>query len=180
MKLYNESQLLTTFIIPLGRFCCARGWFGLTSMQEIFNKCMDSIINSLPGVAKSTDNFLAYGKTNEEHDICLNQVLQRFKDKGVTLNKKKCVFKVKQNEFLGDYILPDGVKPLKSKISAITNYPTPTNLNELCRFMGMTKQLSKFTNYLAQPLNHFRNYCQVKAPTHGLYLTSTTQIDQQN
>ena len=107
-------------------------------MQEIFNKRMDSITEGLSGVGKSTDDFLVYGKTVEEHDSCLNQVLQRFKDKKVTLNKSKCVFKVKQL-----------VRPLTSKISAITDCPTPTNFTELRRFMGMAQQLSKFTDQLA-------------------------------
>ena len=80
MKLDEDSQLLTTFITSLGRFCCTRGPFGLSSMQEIFNKRMDSIID-LQGVAKSSDDFLVYGKTMEEHDSRLNQLLQRFIDK---------------------------------------------------------------------------------------------------
>ena len=117
MKLDKDSQLLTPFITPLGRFCCIRGPFGLTSMQEIFNKCMNSI-DGLPGVAKSTDDFLAHGKTVEEHDSCLNQILQRFKDKKVTLNKSKCVFKVKQVEFLGHHISPDRVRPLNPRSQA--------------------------------------------------------------
>ena len=68
MTLDKDSQLLTPFITPLGRFCCTRGPFGLTSMQEIFNKCMNSI-DGLPGVAKSTDDFLVHGKTVEEHEL---------------------------------------------------------------------------------------------------------------
>ena len=63
MKLDNESQLLTTFITPLGRFCCTRGPFGLSSMQEIFNKRMDSVNDGLPSIVKSADDFLIYGKT---------------------------------------------------------------------------------------------------------------------
>ena len=78
MKLDEDSKLLTTFITPLGRFCYTRGPFRLSSMQEIFNKRMASIIDGLPGFAKSTDDFLVYGKTVEEHDSRLNQVLQRF------------------------------------------------------------------------------------------------------
>ena len=155
MKLDEDSQLLTTFITPLGRFCCTRGPFGLSSMQEIFNKCMDSIIDDLPGVAKSRDDFLVYGKAMEEHDSRLNQLLQRFMDKKVALNKSKCVFKFKQVEFMGHHISPDGVRPLISNISAITDYPTQTNLTKLRRFMGMTQQLSKFTKQLgtaAEPL----------------------------
>ena len=71
------------------------------------------------------------------------------------MNKSKCVFKFKQVEFIGHHISADGVRPLISKISAITDYPTQTNLTKLRRFMGMTQQLSKFTKQLgtaAEPL----------------------------
>ena len=92
----------------------------------------------------------------------LNQVLQRFKDKQVTLNKSKCVFNVKQVEFLGHHISPDGVRPLTSKISAITDYPTPTNLTELRRFMSMAQQLSKFTDQLATAAKPLRDLLSSK------------------
>ena len=38
VPLSEESQELTTFITPIGRFCCTRGPYGLSSMQEIFGK----------------------------------------------------------------------------------------------------------------------------------------------
>ena len=54
----EDSQLLTIFITPFGRYCCTRGPSGLSSMQEIFNKKMDNIVEDLGGVAKSIDDFL--------------------------------------------------------------------------------------------------------------------------
>lgn len=80
-------------------------------MQEIFNKRIDSIIDGLPGVAKSTDDFLAYAKTEAEHDNRLVQLLKRFEENRVTLNKAKCIFKTKQVEFLGHSISSEGIKP---------------------------------------------------------------------
>jgi len=162
MKLDQQSQLLTTFITPLGRFCCTRGPFGLSSMQEIFNKRIDSVIDGLPGVAKSTDDFLVYAKTESEHDIRLERLLQRFEENGVTLNKGKCVFKTKQVEFLGHDISPEGITPHSSKVSAISDYPTPTNLKELRRFMGMAQQLSKFTDQLAEAAEPLRELLSTK------------------
>ena len=50
VPLDEESQELTTFITPIGRFCCTRGPYGLSSMQEIFGKKMDIIIEGLEGV----------------------------------------------------------------------------------------------------------------------------------
>ena len=44
VPLDEASQELTTFITPIGRFCCTRGPYGLSSMQEIFGKKMDVVI----------------------------------------------------------------------------------------------------------------------------------------
>ena len=38
VPLDDASQELTTFITPIGRFCCTRCPYGLSSMQEIFSK----------------------------------------------------------------------------------------------------------------------------------------------
>ena len=44
-------------------------------MQEMFNKRMDTIVEDLEGVAKSTDDFLVYGKNQTEHDFRLRKLL---------------------------------------------------------------------------------------------------------
>ena len=89
MPLDAESQLKATFITPFGRFCPTRGPFGLSSMQEIFNMRLDKIINGLPGVVKSTDDFLVTGRDMTEHDAHLRGLLKRLSDHGVTLNPAK-------------------------------------------------------------------------------------------
>ena len=58
----EESQELTALITPIGRFCTTRGPYGLSSMQEIFGKKMDIVIEGLTGIAKSTNDILAYAK----------------------------------------------------------------------------------------------------------------------
>ena len=89
---------------PVGRFCPTRGPFGLNSLPEIFNKRIDKVIDGLIGVAKSTDDFLVYGKTMEDHDHRIRAVLERMKEYGVTLNINKCKFRCTKVEFLGHLI----------------------------------------------------------------------------
>ena len=93
MPLDEESQIKATFITPFGRYCPTRGPFGMSSMQEIFNKKMDWVISGLEGVVKSTDDFLVFGSTLEEHDKHLKALLQRFEENKVTLNTEKCIFR---------------------------------------------------------------------------------------
>ena len=71
----EKSQLLTTFITPIGRYYCTKGPFGLSSMQEIFSKKIDYSIDGLDGFVKSTNDFLVFGKDIAEHDKRLRTLL---------------------------------------------------------------------------------------------------------
>ena len=55
IPLAEDSRLKATFITPFGRFCPTRGPFGLTSMQEIFHKRLDKIVDGLTGVVKNVE-----------------------------------------------------------------------------------------------------------------------------
>ena len=162
VPLDEDSQLLTTFITPFGRYCCTRGPFGLSSMQEIFNKKMDNIVEDLEGVAKSTDDFLVYGKNKAEHDSRLRKLLSRFRENNVTLNKEKCKFSVAKVDFIGHEVDKDGLKPLSSRVSAILDYPIPKSITELRRFLGMANQLSKYSTELATAAEPLRDLLSAK------------------
>ena len=47
IHLDSESQLLTTFRMPFGRYCWLRLPFGLNISQDIFKDCMDQILEGL-------------------------------------------------------------------------------------------------------------------------------------
>ena len=101
------------------------------------------------------DDILVHGKTQEEHDECLNKVLHRLQDAGVTFNIEKCQFSQNQVTFLGQVINSDGIRPDPSKVMAIQKVQAPTNVGDVRRFLGMANQLSKFSPNLAnrtQPL----------------------------
>ena len=150
IPLEEKSQLLATFITPIGRFCPTRGPFGMSSMQEIFNKRMDTIVEGLPGVAKSTDDFLVYGRNELEHDKRLRQLLSRFKENNVTLNKEKCKFQQTETEFLGYKLSKDGIRPIATKTDAILKFKRPDNITKLRRFLGMAQQMSEFSKNLVE------------------------------
>ena len=76
------------------------------------------------------------------------------KNAGVTLNEK-CEFSVKKVVFLGHVISAEGISIDPSKVEAITSFPTPKDVPELRRLLGMVNHLGKFTPNLAditQPL----------------------------
>ena len=144
LPLSKESQLMVTFITPFGQYCPTRGPFGLTSMAEIFSKRSDALMQGVKAVAKSMDYFLVlvYGRNVQEHDENLRNVLQIMKENNMTQNLEKCCFRQTEANFLGYQITSEGVLPANRKVEAILEFKTPSNIKELCSFMGMAQQLS--------------------------------------
>ena len=78
IKLDAKSQLLTTFHSLLGRFCFQRMPFGLVMPQNVFTQKMNMILELI-------DDVIVYGKTKEEHDQNLHNLMKWHKLKGSVL-----------------------------------------------------------------------------------------------
>jgi len=66
-----------------------------------------------------------------EHDIILNKMLQRARDKGVKFNSYNIQFKISEVEYMGNLVSSEGLKPDPKKIEAIINMPRPTDVTSL-------------------------------------------------
>ncbi|UYV85035.1 K02A2.6-like [Cordylochernes scorpioides] len=159
IKLSEESQTLTTFITPFGRYKFKRLPFGISSAPEHFQKRMSAILRGVNGVICHMDDILIFAKRKEEHDETLREVLRRLKNSGITLNKEKCQFGVSNVTFLGHYIDEHGIKADEKKVKAIAEMKPPTDVHGVQRFMGMVNFLGRFVPNLAEitkPLNDLR------------------------
>ena len=150
IPLSPESRLLTTFIIPSGRYCFNKLPFGISSAPEHFQKRMSKILAGLEGVVCQMDDVLVFGSDRAQHNARLLAVLKRIESAGATLNAQKCVFGVTSVNFLGHVIDQTGIRADPEKTLAIQQMKPPTTVPELRRFMGMVNQLGKFTPNLAQ------------------------------
>ena len=150
IPLSQESIPLTTFITPFGRYCFHRLPFGITSAPEHFQRRMSELVGDIEGVVCLIDDILVYGRTQEEHDERLSEVLSNLQEAGLTLNKDKCKFSQTRVSFLGHIVDDCGVRPDPDKILAIQNIPPPTNVREVRRFLGTVNQMSKFAPNLAE------------------------------
>jgi len=149
VPLAADSQILTTFITPYGRYCFQKLPFGITSAPEIFQKRMSQLLDGLDGVVCLIDDILVFGATQEEHDRRLRAVLSRLQTANVTLNRSKSVFAATSVDFLGVRLSPSGIEPDDDKVKALLAIPAPTGIPSLRRFLGMANQLGKFSSKLA-------------------------------
>ena len=162
IPLSPESQSLTTFITPFGRYCFQKLPFGIASAPELFQRRMNQLLNGLSGVLCHMDDVLIFGRSKKEHDSRLLAVLSRLASVGVTLNRSKCVFSQNSVKFLGHEIDECGVGADPEKVKAITNIDKPKNTKELRRFLGMVNQLGKFTPRLAELSQPLRQLLSTK------------------
>nr|XP_034840382.1 uncharacterized protein LOC117996432 [Maniola hyperantus] len=143
IRLDESSSKLCTFSTPYGRYRFLRMPFGINCAPEIFHNEMDKIFK-MEGVEVFIDDILIWGRTKEEHDIRLKEVMKRAVNSGIKFNKNKCVFSASQVTFLGHIFSSKGISPDKNRISAIENMQKPADKKGLERFLGVTNYLSRF------------------------------------
>ena len=87
-----ESQILTTFNTPWGRFCFLKMPFGLNQSQYFFQFWMDIYFGDLnEDTHVIADDVKIHGQDGATHDKHLTQVLNQCRKVGLKLNAEKCI-----------------------------------------------------------------------------------------
>ena len=152
----NESQLLTTFITPFGRWMYLRAPYGVSSISEHYNRRMDAAFEGMSQFAKLVNDVVVYDKTRQDHTQRVREFLQRCLERGISLNKDKFVFAQPKVTFAGYELSSSGYSIDPQLVVAIHDFPEPTNITELRSFFGLVNQLSLFTDQLAELLQPLR------------------------
>ena len=130
-------------------------------------------MQDIEGCRNISDDIIIYAKTQEEHDQILRKVLQRLRDKNVSLNGDKRIFSGDSISFMGHTLTSEGLKPQDSKIQAVLQTERPSNVKELKSFLGLVSYCSKFVPQFAT----------ISEPLHKLTRKNETfcwEKDQQN
>ena len=156
IHLDTPSSYLTTFNTHKGcyRYLCMP--FGLKMSQDVFQMCMDQITDRLPGIIAIHDDICVYGKTREEHDTNLLQLMKTASKNGLVFNSHKCSIRQLQITFYGAIFTSKGMKPDPMKIQALQDLPTPDNHKQLQSFLGLINYLQPFLPDLASKTTFLR------------------------
>ena len=158
VPLHVESRDLTGMVTPLGLYRWTRLPFGLSSAPSAFQKIIALIISKCDGAKNLLDDIAVWGKTKSEHDARLSRVLHKLDRYNVRLNPAKCLFGVREMDFIGHHFSADGVKPLQSNVEAIINAPQPATRKQLASFLGAAGYYMKFVP----------NFAEIARPLRGL------------
>ena len=134
VKMDEESKPLTAFTVgPLGFFECKRMPFGLTNAPATFQRLMETCLGdlNLHWCIIYLDDIIIFSNDLASHLERLEAVFWKLEEAGLKLKPSKCELFQRQLAYLGHVISAKGVATDESKIEAIKNWPTPTNIREV-------------------------------------------------
>ena len=141
VELDEESSRLTTFITPWGRFRYLRFPQGHCSAGDAFNGRVEEILSRTPRLVRIVDDLCIFDNSIEKHFWHTWELMETCAINGIVLNESKWQFCQKEIEFAGLTVTNDGVQPSKCTLSAISNFPPPTNLTSARSFFGLVNQV---------------------------------------
>uniref|UniRef100_A0A8R7PQU9 Reverse transcriptase domain-containing protein n=1 Tax=Triticum urartu TaxID=4572 RepID=A0A8R7PQU9_TRIUA len=104
------------------------------------------------------DDILVFSKSIKDHVTHLRTILQTLRKERLYANMDKCLFGVDKLVFLGFVVYSKGVHIDESKIEAIKIWPQPTNLKQVCSFLGLAGFYRRFV----------KDFSTIALPLHAL------------
>ena len=153
----EDQPYICFYVEGQGYFAYLRMPFGLTGAPSTFGQMTAKALGDLIGTLLELfvdDGGLA-GDDFETMLANTIQLLQRVREKGLSLSAAKCKFFMTEATFAGGRVGPDGIKPDLTKLTAVADWKTPSDLQNLGSFLGLTgyfRSLIKGYASIAQPL----------------------------
>ncbi|KAG8189403.1 hypothetical protein JTE90_020218 [Oedothorax gibbosus] len=147
----EEDIQKTAVITPFGLFEFPFMSFGLCNAAQTFQRFIHSILQDLDFCTAYIDDVLVSSKDEKEHMHHLRLIFQRFQEYGIRINPSKCNFGQPEVNFLGYRITAQGTQPMEDKVSAIVNFPKPSTVQEMRRFLAMNRLKPAFLLCESQP-----------------------------
>ncbi|KAL2083812.1 hypothetical protein ACEWY4_021585 [Coilia grayii] len=152
VEMADESQLKTAFVCSKGQFHFKVVPFGLRNAPASFQRLMETVLVNLKGQIcfMYLDDNIIYSRDVQQHLQDIQQVFCALRKAGLTLNMKKSQFCRKSLKFLGHLVSAEGIQADPEKTTAVQQYPVPTTLKSLQRFLGMAGWYHRFVPNFSQ------------------------------
>lgn len=154
VKLSEHDVPKTAFTTPMGLYEYRVLPFGLTNAPATFQSLMNQVLG--PYLSKFClvylDDVLVFSRTPEEHTEHLRLVLAKLREHKLFAKLSKCRFALSSVHFLGHVISAAGIQPDPAKVAIVRDWPTPRNVHELRKFVGLAQYFRKFIQGFASML----------------------------
>jgi hypothetical protein len=151
--------------------------FGISSAPEKYQQVIQQVLQDCSGTANISDDIIIYGSDQGEHDKRLEKVLTRLEERGLTLNKEKCVFDMPKLTFMGLLLSNRGIGPTEEKVRAVVEAREPQNVTEVKSFLGLVNFSARFIPDLATVAEPMRQLTKREEYHLFLVLSSKNRLE---
>jgi len=155
VPLSDRAKEISAFVTPDHFLHYKVMAFGLRNAPATFQRLVNRVIKGMHNVEAYLDDLVIYSASWSEHVEQLEELFSRLSRANLTVNLVKCEFGRATVTYLGKIVGSGQVRPVESKVEAITNFPMPTTRRELRRFLGMVgyyRSFCKNFSVVASPL----------------------------
>ena len=119
------------------------------------NELLRDLIN-MGKVAVFIDDVIVGTETEEGHDELVVEVIKRLEENNLYVKPEKCKWKVREVDFLGVVIGPEGIKMEKEKVKGVLEWPTLKCVKDVQKFLELANYYHQFIEgfaMVARPLH---------------------------
>ena len=159
VRIKEGDKWKAVFMTPEGSFEPTIMFFGLMNSPATFQAMMNELLRDLTNtekVAVFIDDVIVGMETEEGHDEWIVEVIKRLEENDLYVKPEKCKWKVREVEFLGVVIGPEGIKMEEEKVKGVLEWPTPKSVKDVQKFLGLANYYCRFIEgfaTVARPLH---------------------------
>ena len=159
VEMCPESAEKTAFITQEGQWEFRVLPFGLAAAPFTFSRLMSEVLKGLlwHKCLVYLDDIILWSASFSEHLEVMREVFERLRKAGLKLAANKCSICREKVKYLGHYISAEGVQVNPKTISAIKDYPIPTNVTQVRAFLGLAGYYRRYCRgfaKIARPLHY--------------------------
>ena len=146
VRLKPEDVPKTAFTTPFGLFEFKVLCIGLTNAPGTFQNIMNDVLKDVIGkfVLVYLDDVVIFSRSDQEHMLHLNIVLEVLRRHKLYAKLSKCKFVQSELKFLGHIISAKGIQVDPAKVSVVKDWPVPRSRHDMQKFLGLTNYFRKF------------------------------------
>ena len=157
IPLTEKAKEISAFVTPSGLYQYNVVPFGMKNSGATFQRLMNRVVEGLKGTVVYVDDICVFSSTWDDHIHQLNELFKRLEEYNLSVSLNKCEFGKSSVCFLGYKIGHGSVLPLESKIKSILDFPEPTNVKGIQKFLGVVGYYRRFCrnfSIIAEPLTN--------------------------
>jgi len=147
VRIKEGDEWKAAFTMPEGSFEPTVMFFGLTNSLAMFQAMMNKLLRDLINTGKVVvfiDDVIVGTETEEGHDELVAEVIKKLEENDLYVKPEKCKWKIREMDFLGVVIGPEGIKMEKEKVKGVLEWLTPKCVKDIQKFLGLANYYRQF------------------------------------